>query len=329
VFAERRGVGELFRVCIKGDALVYSCFWLSTMEALYAQAAYCTQGEERARGLVESVRLHAVADAAVESNRWVQMATSLAEKTVFELETQAVEVDARIEDGDLTEEEESLFVCQPLVTLEALEANFTILTASEGDKWARLEEAVEKGNAILVDLLIQGGVDPSARGNWAVRLASHKGHLPVVERLLADARVDPSSHRNYAVQCASIGGYLSVVDRLLQDERVDPSDRDNRAIKQASSNGHLSVVERLLQDARVDPASFSNMAIELASSGGHLSVVERLLQDERVDPSANDNMAIQGAFGNGHRHVVGRLLRDKRVVDSLPPGISYDYRNNS
>jgi methionyl-tRNA synthetase len=45
-------------------------------------------------------------------------------------------------------------------------------------------------------------VDPSAASNYAVRLASSKGHLEVVRLLLSDARTDPSSDNNYAFRSA-------------------------------------------------------------------------------------------------------------------------------
>jgi hypothetical protein len=46
---------------------------------------------------------------------------------------------------------------------------------------------------------------------------------------------------------ASSKGHLDVINRLLQDERVDPSAKDNEAIRNASSQGHLDAVNRLLQ----------------------------------------------------------------------------------
>jgi len=245
------------------------------MEALFVEAALCTQGEERARVLVEAIRGMVGED---ETNDWLTLAVSLAQQAVYEMETRAVVVDGLIEAGGGSV---TPFHCQPLATLEVLGANFSALAAPE-DGWPRFEEAILRGDAIMVDLLIQGGVDPSAAHNWAIRFASAYGHLSVVERLLQDARVDPSAANNRAIQTASNYGHLSVVERLLQDARVDPSEDDNWTIRFASVSGYISIVDRLLQDARVDPSADDNWAIHNAVVFGHYSVTKRLLQDERV-----------------------------------------------
>ena len=315
------------------------------MEALYAEAVYCTTGEERARTLVESVRAMTAVDETNETNRWLPLATSLCQQAVFELQTRAVEVDGRIEAGDTAAR--PLYRCSSLETLEVLEAQYAVLNSSE-DKWLLFMEAVCEGKSALVDLCILAGVDPTAISNHAIRAASRGGHLSVVERLLQDARVDPSAANNEAFQeaserghlaivnrllqdarvdpsastndaiCwASRKGHLSVVDRLLQDARVDPSVEDNYAIIWASNEGYFSVVDRLLQDSRADPSARRNNAIQVAGRGGHLSVVERLLQDVRVDPSARDNCAIQWASENGHLPIINRLLQDARVTSTL------------
>ena len=281
------------------------------MEALYAEAAYCTQGEERARALLESVRFMAATE---ETNRWLKLAMTLCQQAVFELETRAVEVDALIEAGDTSCR--SPYTCSPLATLEALEGQFAVLN-SEEEKWPYFRNAVQYGNVEWMDILILAGVDTTAKNNEAIVLASKYGHLSIVDRLLQDPRADPSADGNYAIRSASENGHLPVVDRLLQDARVDPSAEGNQAICAASRNGHLSIVNRLLQDKRVDPSANVNIALQLASSGGHLHVVNRLLQDDRVDPSTHDNSAINSA--NYHRHflVVERLLQDERVISTL------------
>jgi len=273
------------------------------MESLYAEAAACTQGEERARTLTDSIRQHAT--------RMVEFAAELERKAIFELETRAVEVDGLLE-SDSTQTP-TPFVSPSLVTLEALDKLFV-------KPWdeKRLEDAADEGDVGVVNLLIQMGVDPSADDNHAICLASSKGQLPVVERLLQDERVNPSADNNAAFRMAAQDGHLDVVNRLLQDSRVDPSTSVNFAIRAAAQEGYLHVVNRLLQDKRVDPAAGGDGAIRLASQNGHLPVVDRLLQDERVDPTADFNNAISHASRNGHLSVVERLLQDERVRSSLP-----------
>ena len=106
-------------------------------------------------------------------------------------------------------------------------------------------EASNYGYLQIVELLLTHGADPSNTYNDALRWASRKGHLAVVERLLQDRRVDPRDVNNYAIRKASEYGHLAVVERLLQDRRVDPSVNDNEALRLANRNGHLAVVERL------------------------------------------------------------------------------------
>jgi hypothetical protein len=75
--------------------------------------------------------------------------------------------------------------------------------------------------------------------------AIRNDNLELVERLLKDSCVDPSADNNYAIRLASEKGHLAVVDRLLQDSRVNPSDNDNKAIKHAEARGFTEIVELL------------------------------------------------------------------------------------
>ena len=115
----------------------------------------------------------------------------------------------------------------------------------------RFDIAVMNGVAWLLQECTDAGYDPSGDDNWAIKLASHNGHLGVVKALLADDRVDPSAASNFAIESASINGHIDVVKALLTDNRVDPSTGNNRAIRWASGNGHLEVVKELLKDKRV------------------------------------------------------------------------------
>jgi hypothetical protein len=49
-------------------------------------------------------------------------------------------------------------------------------------------------------LLADARVDPTARDNCAVRMASHIGNYDIMKLLLADAHVDSSAENNYAVR---------------------------------------------------------------------------------------------------------------------------------
>jgi len=93
--------------------------------------------------------------------------------------------------------------------------------------------------------LLDCGVDPTADDNYAIRVASERGHVEVLKILLSDKRVDPTAGDNRAILWASENGHVEVVKILLSDKRVDPTAGDNRAILWASENGHVEVVKLL------------------------------------------------------------------------------------
>ena len=126
-------------------------------------------------------------------------------------------------------------------------------------------DSCQNGNHELVGLLLEFCAYHNDFIHNAIRYASERGHIAVVDRLLREdrSRVDPSDCNNYAIRWASYNGHIAVVDRLLQDDRVDPTVKYNSAIRLASQNGHNAVVERLLQDrtGRVDLSANKNSAI--------------------------------------------------------------------
>lgn len=69
----------------------------------------------------------------------------------------------------------------------------------------------------------------------------------VFRLVLKDERVDPSAKDNYAIRIASEKGYVEVVKLLLQDKRVDLSACDNEAMRLAARNNHNEVLELLCQ----------------------------------------------------------------------------------
>ena len=196
---------------------------------------------------------------------------------------------------------------------DGLKNRFLRFSRYWGDQWA-IVVASEKGHLAVVDELLKiPSVNPAAEDNYAIRMAAGNGHLDVVERLLQDDRVNIAAKKNFAIRIAAENGHLDVVHRLLQDERVDPTAEKTYAIRSAAANGHLDVVNRLLQDKRVDPAARDNYAIRLAAENGHLEVVNRLLQVPGVDPTEYNNYAIKWAARKRHLDVVERLLRVPEV----------------
>jgi ankyrin repeat protein len=152
--------------------------------------------------------------------------------------------------------------------------------------------------------------------NYALFAAAIFGFTDAVKLLLLDYGVDPSARDNQALINASYAGHLEIVKLLLSDARVDPSARDNDALIDASDEGHLEIVKLLLSDARVDPSAQDNQALRSASRNGHLEIVKILLSDDRVDPSAEDNQALGLASQNGHSEIVKLLESHPRFEAS-------------
>jgi Ankyrin repeats (3 copies) len=283
---------------------------MATREQLQFAAVQITEQEQ----YVEILQLTLLP---ILSNEWQPLATLWCQQVIPQLQQNAVLVDSLLEQMDEGKDVEASQIPQTpaiynrLLVLEQHKdcvPNYSTL----------YNDAIESNNELFVDLLLQHpSVDPSEKNNEAIRVASAKCYLAIVERLLQDPRVDPSTCDNCAIRLASTFGHLAVVDRLLQDHRVDPSDNNNDAIRWASTKGHLAVVDRLLQDHRMDPSADNNWAIRIASEYGHLDIVDRLLQDPRVDPSVENNWAIRLASRHGHLAVVNRLLQDSRVDPSV------------
>ena len=101
----------------------------------------------------------------------------------------------------------------------------------------------------------------------------------MLESPITCSHIDVSAYGIYAIRWASAKGQLSVVELLLSDPRVDHTAGDNCAIKRASLFGHASVVELLLADSRFDKNVIES-ANATASNNGHSNVVKIL---QRVD----------------------------------------------
>ncbi|KAJ5717688.1 hypothetical protein N7488_003334 [Penicillium malachiteum] len=193
--------------------------------------------------------------------------------------------------------------------------------------------ASREGCHDLLGVFFRVVANPDARvsDQTPLQAAAGRGHLEVVERLLA-AKADVNapaggSNGRTALQAAASGGHLEVVERLLVAKANvnTPAGGSNgrTALQAAASGGHLDVVERLLvAKANVNtPAGFrGRTALQAAASGGHLDVVERLLAATAdVNAPAGDQYgrtALQAAASGGHLEVVERLLVAKADVNA-------------
>jgi ankyrin repeat protein len=213
--------------------------------------------------------------------------------------------------------------------------------------------ACETGDVGMVHLfLLMYPLSILSSIGYAFQLASRKGHVTVVDRLLQDDRFvleDGDIQKVYSY------GQIDVIDRLLQDRReksedsltknnsvlcyactmkdkqfidillqntskIDPSSL-TKILQFACKNNYIDIVDRLLQDERVDMSKNKNTedsALNQACANGCVDVVDRLLQEptNRVDPSTRYNLSLSLACTFGNLNVVNRLLQDARVDPS-------------
>lgn len=183
--------------------------------------------------------------------------------------------------------------------------------------------AAEFGHLSLVRVMASQGVDPRAKDNWAIRMASQNGHRHVVRFLLGLKRVDPSAEDNYATRFACSNGHLGVVRMLLADHRCNPADQDNEALMWATWNGHDRVVKKLLACSTVDFLSkVATLRIAMHNAetcrsqynsklDNYTEIICCLLGDLKVLWIAED--VLSWACEHGHASVVRFLLRNRRV----------------
>lgn len=143
-------------------------------------------------------------------------------------------------------------------------------------------EAAEEGDEVQVQQLLDLGVNPNVRGGagWtALMMASWKGHLRVVESLLA-AGAKVNAQNEDEMTALMVASETEVVELLLAEgAKVNAEDASGRtALMWASSQGHLEVVELLLnKGAELDARDRRGWtARQRASSQGRREVAKLL-----------------------------------------------------
>src|SRR3989304_3981375 len=77
------------------------------------------------------------------------------------------------------------------------------------------------------------------------------GDFDKVKSLLVNENVNPAYNNNYAIQMASYKGHYNIVKLLLEDKRVNPADWNNNSIIWASFSNHYNIIKLLLRNNRV------------------------------------------------------------------------------
>jgi hypothetical protein len=129
-----------------------------------------------------------------------------------------------------------------------------------------LRDAAMAGQPEIVQMLIDYGIDPSAREDMAFIFADSAAprKIETMRVLMQDPRVDPQARDNHVLVNAS-GMYASqqdVVRLLLSNPRVDPTYPGNAALAAAIKYQRHDVLPLLLADPRVRASAPREMLLE-------------------------------------------------------------------
>ena len=151
----------------------------------------------------------------------------------------------------------------------------------------------------LITLLSSNRIDPSARGNIALRVAISSQRPSFVSALLADPRVDPTqtivdpddglTNVLSLACCTSTSRSEAILHLLLRDGRVNPAEHGHAALRTAIRTQNLAATRTLLADPRVDPANTQHdrdetLVMFAIKNDTSVEVLSLLLADGRADP---------------------------------------------
>lgn len=185
-----------------------------------------------------------------------------------------------------------------------------------------LEGAAEAGRQAVVEQLLAHDpllLDlPGSNECTALIRAAVQGHIELLRALLvrgADPRRRDASGA-HALEGAAAKGHLAVVEQLLAHDAqlLDLSGSGERtALIAAAGHGHVEVVRALLERG-ADPrkrASDGARALDSAAQEGHLAVVKQLLahDPQLLDlPGLGERTALSAARRNGHEELARVLV---------------------
>lgn len=200
--------------------------------------------------------------------------------------------------------------------------------ASHAGAYDDLLKAAEQNDSAEMMALLKRGADPDTAdsdGTTLLMTAARNGNDDLVE-LLLQMRAKVSRRNRYgddALLLASFRGHLAIVKRLVAAGAPLQRDDGWPPLVYAAFNGHLEVVRFLLaQGADIDAVSDnSTSALMVAARNGHLEVVKLLLEQE-ADPdmendSGGDALSWAEAAGNSEIAELVRLAMKRSAADRL------------
>jgi ankyrin repeat protein len=182
--------------------------------------------------------------------------------------------------------------------------------------------AVQAQNAPMVRFLLENeAVDPSARGNEALKTALIAQNFDIIELLLNDQRVLRAFDANHEISLALkhfkgdfriIDFLLKVIEFLKNNDMIDPK-VIQFILPYAVKQGNIELVNWLLGHPMIDPNAAEGYALHLAVSRGDAKMVKILVENPRVDAGAKHNEALLIAICRRDDTIVRTLLSSRKI----------------
>ncbi|KAL2153768.1 hypothetical protein VTH82DRAFT_4923 [Thermothelomyces myriococcoides] len=186
-----------------------------------------------------------------------------------------------------------------------------------------LSWAAQRGNADVVNLLLEKGADPNTRATATFMhqctplwFAARNGHDATVERLLKVQRIEADAKGTDGqtpLSIAARNGHDAVVKRLIEHPEVDINSKDNNGrtpLSWAAGNGHETVVAWLLEkQANINEGDKGGRTpLSFAAENGREEIVKTLLDKAEVTDDQRKE-ASEYAAKNGHQAIAEFLGR--------------------
>ncbi|XP_077997826.1 uncharacterized protein LOC144450940 [Glandiceps talaboti] len=182
---------------------------------------------------------------------------------------------------------------------------FDYENTSESDKLSPVHEAAERGDADVIQVLVDNGADVNIRtpewGYTALHRAAQYGHNEAAETLLknkADTESRDYKHGVTPIHLAAVADHTETVNLLYHyDAYLDAQDKYGYTpLHRAASHGHIRTVKLLVKhgaDIEIRNDIHEHTPLHVAVIHGHEEVAEELVQyHARIDSQNTDGNTI-------------------------------------
>jgi ankyrin repeat protein len=169
-------------------------------------------------------------------------------------------------------------------------------------------QAIQNNNLELSKKLIDYGVDPHLRNDYALRLSSERGYYFIVKWLLQNFNtIDIHSNDDYAIKWSCVNGHFKIV-KLLIKYGANIYEYDNFALKWCAINNHLKILKYLLNNFHFHNDVLSFIIIKCSQFGSLESI--KTLRHFNANIFYMDNDALIKALRSNHYNVIKYLLEN-------------------